>query len=533
MPKQDFEDKEYDGNIAIVVKSQDHLARLLEEGFEIDGMQMRYVDGQMHWTLKLKKDEKTSLANADAIGEYAMHLQCLYDFKKKKPVFTWVPSTEVYWDFEVVMAKMIFQNEAKPIRTKNLSLYDSNKIFDIIRRWLVKERALKYGIDNLSEIFYKVLVINEINNKISSRVYLKEILTLDKIREICCESGTVDNSIALSCFFLSKLYKSNKEVMPFDDMLIGMIIYSLKTSEVLGFNIQSAASFYRNNNFVPGRGLFDIVESMVSQSIEEDGTVASYLPLPVDSPWYTCLPWLCYSALSALPNDTIEDEAMSNNLLSIPEFFTFCYPKSPQDGYSFSFNHFSSARNGRATCILYSNDSKNPVAYTLRFDQSEGERLVHLDFQIGNLRPKIISHRRLDIEDVHTFSPELFISCLAAGACDAYFTSIIEDGIEGIERMMNKNPAFLYPLRLIWQLDTAIMWLNENTQGYDILNKMRKSQPLTPDEVSFSKQMIDRFPPLLSEDEQCSANGITNFGYLVLQRFARGMTQVSMAPIEE
>src|SRR5215208_6104630 len=164
------------------------------------------------------------------------------------------------------------------------------------------------------------------------------------------------------------------------------------------------------------------------------------------------------------------------------------------------------------------------------FDKSTGEPLVHLDFAIwdGKRESKLVGHRPLNLEEVHAFSPDILIAILSAGIFDSYFTTIIKKGLQGIEELSNRNPAFLYPLRMIWKIETSIAWLNENYEGYNILEKLSSGLILNDNEKTFVKKMSEYRMDLVVTDLETGEQGLSYIGYFVLERFRRGLSNVGM-----
>ena len=99
----------------------------------------------------------------------------------------------------------------------------------------------------------------------------------------------------------------------------------------------------------------------------------------------------------------------------------------------FDFSYFSSDHAGRAVCILNLNEETKTLKYVLRFDQSQGEPLVHIDFAYHDTKEfKHISHRPLDFEAVYLFNPKLFIAMMLRTASvlidELGFVSTQQDG---------------------------------------------------------------------------------------------------------
>ena len=229
---------------------------------------------------------------------------------------------------------------------------------------------------------------------------------------------------------------------------------------------------------------------LFNRSLNKELVCNSYLPLPLDSPWYTALPWLSYSALLPIKLDSNSKEQNLTRNISIPEFFTFGHSTDARYGNSFDFSYFSSYHAGRAVCILNLNEQTKTLKYVLRFDQSQGEPLVHIDFAYHDTKEfKLISHRPLDFEAVYLFNPKLFIAMMFAGIFDSYFNTLIQHGLKGIQKLAKQNPAFLYTLKLVWTIEAAISLVNE-VYGYDILEKLYHQQQLDAQEEELAKKCI-------------------------------------------
>jgi hypothetical protein len=170
------------------------------------------------------------------------------------------------------------------------------------------------------------------------------------------------------------------------------------------------------------------------------------------------------------------------------------------------------------------------LKYILRFDQSQREHLVHMDFSYRDINEvKLISHRPLDLEAVCRFNLKLFIAMMFAGIFDSYFNTLIQGGLKGIQELAKQNPAFLYTIKWLWTIEAAISWLNENNknnQGYKILEKLYRLQQLNEQEKELAKKMHIGGFTLVAEDESYNINGLTHFGYIVLQRYKRGQTHI-------
>ena len=166
--------------------------------------------------------------------------------------------------------------------------------------------------------------------------------------------------------------------------------------------------------------------------------------------------------------------------MSTANFFIFGYPSLPTEGRSFVFSNFSIDKEGHAMCIFNLNKMSKQVKYTLRFDQSGGQPLVHLDFSFYEDKEiKLIAHRPLDFEEVYRYNVRLFIGMMLAGIFDGYFSTLVKGGIKGLKKLAEQNAAFLYPYYWIWMIETFVRRLNENEHNYIILKKLYTLKSLT------------------------------------------------------
>jgi hypothetical protein len=348
----------------------------------------------------------------------------------------------------------------------------------------------------------------------------KESLTLKEIGKLIHGAKSFDNSIVLSFFILGEKISSVRQT---DDVLIGIILYDLKNDETLAFNILSLTSFIDQYGVNQNEGLHDVALHLFEKSLNDRLHCHSFTPTPLDSPWYTVLPWMCYAVLLPMKLDNLPANISSDRKLTIQQFFTFGCCIDPRYGNSFNFSHFASNRSGHATCILNLNEESKNLKYIMRFDQSPGQPLVHLDFSYHDIgEHKLISHRPLDFRLVYEFNKRLFIAMMCAGIFDTYFNSLILSGIKGIQELAEQNAAFLAVRKWVWLIETAISWLNRNSQGYTILEKLRKLQELNEQEKELAKKMHVGGFTLVAEDDDCNITGLSNVGYIILQRHKRG-----------
>jgi hypothetical protein len=216
-----------------------------------------------------------------------------------------------------------------------------------------------------------------------------------------------------------------------------------------------------------------------------------------------------------------------NRILSIPEFFIFGHITSPQEESSFVFNNFSADKQGRALCIMNLNENNRQIKYTLRFDQSAGEPLIHVDYSYYDKSEiKLIAHKILNFEEIYRFSTRLFIAMMTAGIFDAYFSTLVKGGIKGLTELAKKNPAFLYPYYWLWMIEEFTMKLNVRQDAYRILKKLYEGVSLEQDEKVFIKNIEYGDFSVTAKDEQGNIIGLSRLGYAVLMRYRRGQNTI-------
>ncbi len=509
----------------IIINSNEQFEQLLKEGFELLDIVIQGDGSGVNISLRMESDSKQIIANGNEIHDYLSHLKSLYDPLKKKNCFVWIPDTEVYWDFEK-KAMLILEGEyTEPIQKKIINSKNKKKIHDHFIEWIKSEEKYTSSLEDLS-IFFKCCFIKEYDEKIDFQILSKKKLSLNEIKKIETESESCENVFILSFFLFSKQISKMDDLK--DDVIVGAIIYDVKAKQTLSINFKSVISFYKNPDERKGDGFFKIVKHLFQKSIDSDFNYTSYLPFPINSRWYTPLPWIQYSVLNSINLD--EDMSNDKQAITIPQFFTFGCPTDPRNGSNFSYQVFSEKGNGRAVCILYFNNENENIPYNLRFDQSEGEPLVHLDFAFRSEKgeTKLITHDPLNLEDVYNFHPDLFLSITMAGLFDSYFTTIMQEGIKGMKELANRNPAFLYILKIILTVEIGINWLNQNTDGYPILSKLFEEEKLSASEKQFVDKMLQDKVDFIVPPTETKPVGINLYGFMINQRYKRGMTTVTL-----
>jgi hypothetical protein len=256
LTKVGTDDKEWSEWRKITIDSKAHYDELLRSGYEIYKIKFYWDLGRFEVSTILTKGEERVVADATPVSDYFMHLQELYDFNKKKPIFVWVPDTSLYWDFEETFFNMLTQKHSRPLFNKMLDSQNYPKIYDSLVAWMKKEKYAKYRMGRLSEIFSLVCILNEKGGDIITNIYSKETITLQDVHRLLGEAKDFENSVALSFFYLSE--NRTTAYNDFNDMLTGIIIYDLKNKQTLCFNIQSLVSFCHQHVPDANLGLYDI-----------------------------------------------------------------------------------------------------------------------------------------------------------------------------------------------------------------------------------------------------------------------------------
>jgi len=278
----------------ITIQSMEHYNSMIEDGFEVKAVRLYGHPQHMNFAILLVRGQERFDADANAIDDYVIHLRELYDFDKQKTSFVYITDTELYHDFEEELFTLLPRAESTPIINKKLDTPSWRKIIGHIQDWLRMERGRKYGIKKISEIFFLACSIEEKAGSITRRTIGKEEITLDQIERISKNAQNYDNYVIFSPFLLStKVGQTNRAV----ETLVGILLYDVKNNQILAFNIQSLVSYTKEYVVGKDEGLYDIVKYLLDKTVSENLELRSYLPVPLDSPCYTALPWICYSVI--------------------------------------------------------------------------------------------------------------------------------------------------------------------------------------------------------------------------------------------
>lgn len=506
---------------SIKIDSVEDLQEFLNLGFEIRGKTFTFENNIGEIKIALERDGEQVIIEANEIYEYAASLLELYDFDKRKPIFKPVPKSEIYWEFESRLSMMATEEYKKPILTRQLETINSGSILNQIQSWMSREKYMFYPLTRLSEVFSLIYIIKEKENQLTTSIVSKDIFEIEELSDVYKEAKESDISIALSFFFLSNKISSPES---FEDAIFGISVYDLKNRQILAFNVLSLIYFIRKNIIDSKLGFLDIAKFLLEKSLvlNKQGLIfRSYIPLTLDTPFYTVFPWFIYAAIS---NPSLDPNMEDLIFISIPEFFVFGLASLANVGNSFDYSKFSSSREGHASIIMNFNYRQRALTYVLRFDQSRGEPLVHIDFSYFHpSENKLISHRPLNMIEVSNFNLDLFISMMAAGLYDGDFNTLVKNGFKGINELQKQNPAFLYTFNIIYKIEKWLKWLNANPLGYELLEKLYYVKELDEAEKDFLKYMANETRigdfKMFIQDEDGNVKGLNQFGYMVLMRF--------------
>jgi hypothetical protein len=506
----------------ITITSMSNFDYLLSNGYEISAINLNWSASEQSMlpTLLLVKGNERLLADATQISEYVVQLQPLYDVNKKKNGFIWVPNTTLYFHLEQKFIDIALGDHGCPLRTEKLNMKNPELVYETLLNLIKNSIGVKFKKTDLSQIFYSVYVINIQGENVIPKSYSKDSLDVVTIQQLIHSSKNYDSSLAMSFIVLSEKNPHPRE------MLVGFIMYDLKTNNTICFNIQSLVSFAIQNSIENEQLdilIAKLAMSLFNKSCNRKMECKSHLPLPIYTEWYTPLPWLTYLALNPIQIKSRVVPEQRN--ISIPEFLAFGYPEDYKSENTFHFKPFSSGTQGHAACILKFNDGNKSLKYNLRFDQSSGEPLLHLDYSIyGAGQEKLIAHYPIDLEMIYQFSPDLFVAILAAGMCDGHFSTIIERGLKGIAELIARNPAYFYPFKQILLLEKAIDWFDENPQRYQILEKVSSGEELTKEEKDVVEYIRNNFIGIVATEN--GRQGIGFMGDAIL--FRRDRNQINV-----
>jgi hypothetical protein len=445
-----------------LIRTKD-LDNLLDDGYEIV---------MMHYTFKAETpedglhghafiglycetcEEKFIHALSTPIFEYISHFFELYNKDKKKPVYTWVSDPSIFWKFEESLRPLLYGD----LTLATLNLYRDETIYTILKSFLETEKNLYSCMGRFSDIFSTVCIIHEADGFVKLETISKTQIQIEQINIIIEDARNFNMSIALSFFVLSKKYEYFTDS---DDLVVGIIIYDLKNRKTLAFNMESVISYGSNFSLSSQNGLFEMADYLFGITIKNKITLITKLSLPLNSLYYTPISWLQYVILKNDPNDNFYEFDEASSKIRVPEIFVFGYNDLRTEP-SFDHNSFSNNRGGHSTFLFNLNNDVSKIKYNLRFDQSAGEELLHIDYGFYKERHqefKLISHKIIDFEEVYNLNEKLYMAMIFAGLFDAHFNTILSQ-IQGVENLNKRNNALLYSLHWVYIIEKMLNWIN-------------------------------------------------------------------------
>ena len=170
----------------ITIKSMEHYNTMIKDGFEVKQVLVYGSPQHLNTAIVLANGDQTLEADATAIDDYVLHLRELYDFDKQKTAFVYITDTEVYHTFEeelfTIFPSLPYGFKSRPIITKKPEIELWEKIIGRIEDWIRIEKGRKYGIKNISEIFFLACMVEVKAGSLTRKTINKETVTLDEIK---------------------------------------------------------------------------------------------------------------------------------------------------------------------------------------------------------------------------------------------------------------------------------------------------------------------------------------------------------------
>jgi len=420
---------------------------LLDQGYRLTSIHISVskINGtkeEAKLTLTSEDDSVLITTSEKELFEYIIRLHPIPHIDDDDSDFMYIEDPDRYFEIQ----KRVFEILSGEI--SNLKIQDKTNDIpeEVIKRirvleneWIYSEKSLKVFGTSLSEIFFKVGIINVNKDGIYFDLLDKRDIKLNDIFSLHERNKKFDYSIAVSAFFLSKRHPPSTEEP--SDVIIGLVEYDIINREILSFNIKTINQLFRIKDSFPRHGLWEYVDILFS-SIKDALTFVSYLPLPVDVQGYTCLPWMCYCLLHNSQSLKLNEYREFN----VPLLLVFGIPPIflRRPGYLFD-------QSTQKAIIMFglNEDEDTLVFHQIRFDVSKGEPNLHFHYEIikdGKV-DKILNHEVINFEDIMSFNENLGIGFLLASTYDVTFDRyIVPDRFEGIFDVYRDNPMLVYPL---------------------------------------------------------------------------------------
>jgi hypothetical protein len=488
-------------------KLYDEKYRIIEMHFSWD----KEREPQTIIDLKLQKDNKIIdfSSSEETFIAYAIHLHSLPHVNDDGSDFVYIEDAEKYFALQKMIIDL-FSGKQKKLIISQIEISE-NKYIPIItkflRNWILAEKGVYYSNTRIAQIFFDVGILFIKGSKVEFKLFCKEKVTINDIYSIIKESQNFDFVVCFSAFILGpkksdiKTHKSGT--------IAGLIIYDLKIRRTLSFNINGIEQLLAHCVDVGKFGLWESIDSFFNRN-RAVNCFESSLPLPLNDR-YTPLPWFCYTFLKDIQISS------DKNIFTIdlPLFIAFGAPLVFSGKPSYSFDK----ENQVAFLMLSLKQNDELIYFQVRFDMSEGEPNLHLDFQMYpaskkkglRTKMKLIGHKIIDFQEIIDFNENLGIGFLLASAYDVKFdTVVIPEKISGITEALRKNPLNIYPLFVRSIASTPFKEVRKDNQLIDGLHSMAKGEII-------EENLVKRLESLGLVKE----NGLTILGDIVHTRLTQ------------
>lgn len=404
-----------------------------------------------------------------------------------------------------------FDKRRKPcVHMEKINSKNCKKIINFLKAYTESEIKL-YQQNNLGKnmfnLFSNVLIITENDDEINCEIIDKNSTSIQKIIELKNKSKEMQNCFTFSYFYIYS--KSNKSKFS-QDIFLGCILYDLKNQKTVSFNLCSTYENETNRKITTPELFIKSCKTLLEKSHQQENFL-SIMHVSLFHANYTPLPWIFFSTLYPFEYES-DDEPKSQ--MTIPEFFVFGISKELNTEDSFYYQSVTENSRGSAVIRFDLLDDKK-IDYHLRFDVSEGEKFLHIDFghYIDGKMTKFLSHFPLDMSTIQEFSKRMFVSIMSAGFYDPDFAKILKNKIKNIAEIIKQYKELSEPLRIMHLSDEKSKWLEDNYLSDDYAKIFNDE---FVNEVKY-KQILKQYPHLYSKNENGDI-GFSHEGLMVLVR---------------
>lgn len=428
--------------------------------------------------LSFEKDDKVvNLSSSEEkLFSYVIRLHSIPHIEDDGSDFVYIEEPNRYFELQKRIIDLICgTKEDLVICEKKLDanlLKFTNRVVTFEKNWILSEKGVKIGNTKLCQIFYDVGVFYLRDDQIEFELLSKERINLSEVQELLTKSGKTDLAICFSAFVLTPSFPRKKNDT--SDVIVGIIIYDLKNRQTLSFNINSLNQLRRRVENVGKHGLWECIFNIFERTKNTE-SFRSYLPLPLDIRDFTPLPWFCFAFLRGLSEEIV----FENIKLDLSLFLAFGTPLLLLKKPSYSFD----PQRQVAFIMLGFRQGGRPSNHQVRFDMSEGEPKLHVDYQVfPENKPayKIIGHSVLNYTDIWDFDENLAISFLLASAYDIKFDNlVVPHGLSKLDESFRNNPLTVYPLFVRSMVSNPFKLIKGNMKLFDALFKTAKKETIT------------------------------------------------------